>query len=106
MSGDMILWKDLWGFSNGIFDEMDKEFSEAEDMLTRMFRTFRESERAPDFSQRFPYYYGYQIALGPDGKPHIKEFGSARPSSKGLIEQPMFANHLSTHIRMRKKMCL
>ena len=50
MSCDMMLWKDPWGFSNGIFDEMDKEFSEAEDMLTRMFRTLRGSERAPDFS--------------------------------------------------------
>ena len=47
----MILWKDPWGFSNRIFDEMDKEFSEAEDMLTRMFRTVRESGRAPDFSE-------------------------------------------------------
>lgn len=87
MSGDMILWKDPWDFSNRIFDEMDKEFSEAEDMLTRMFRTVRESGRAPDFSQRFPYYYGYQITVGPNGKPHIREFGNARPSSKGLIEQ-------------------
>jgi HSP20 family protein len=66
MSGDMILWKDSWGFSSRIFDEMDKEFSEAEDMLTRMFRTVRESGRAPQFSQRFPYYYGYQITVGPD----------------------------------------
>jgi HSP20 family protein len=84
MSGDMILWKDSWGFSSRIFDEMDKEFSEAEDMLTRMFRTVRESGRTPQFSQRFPYYYGYQITVGPDGKPHIREFGNARPS---LIEQ-------------------
>ncbi len=75
------------GLRNRIFDEMDKEFSEAEDMLTRIFRTVRESGRAPDFSQRFPYYYGYQITVGPDGKPHIREFGNARISSKRLIEQ-------------------
>lgn len=51
MSGDMMLWKDSWGFSSRIFDEMDKEFSEAEDMLTRMFRTIRESGRAPQLSE-------------------------------------------------------
>jgi HSP20 family protein len=84
MSGDMILWKDPLGFSNRIFDEMDKEFSEAGDMLSR---TVRESGHAPDFSQRFPYYYGYQITVGPDGKRRIREFGNARPSPKGLIEQ-------------------
>jgi HSP20 family protein len=87
MSGDMILWKDPWGFSNRIFEEMDMEFSEAEDMLNRMFRTVRESGRGPESSQTFPYYYGCQITVGPDGKPHIREFGNARPSSKGLIEQ-------------------
>jgi HSP20 family protein len=38
-------------------------------------------------SQAFPYYYGYQITVGPDGKPHIREFGNARPSAKGLMEQ-------------------
>jgi HSP20 family protein len=80
----MILWKDPL---NRIFDEMDKEFSEGEDMLTRMFRTVIESGRAPDFSQSFPYYYGYQITVRPDGKSHIREFGNARPSPKGLIEQ-------------------
>jgi HSP20 family protein len=87
MSGDMILWKDPWGFGNRIFEEMDKEFSEAEDMLNRMFRTVRESRGGPDSSQTVPYYYGYQITVGPDGKPHVREFGNARPSSKGLIEQ-------------------
>jgi HSP20 family protein len=79
------MWRDPWGFSNRIFEEMDKEFSEAEDMLNRMFRTVRQSSASE--SQTFPYYYGYQITVGPDGKPHIREFGNARPSAKGLIEQ-------------------
>ena len=79
------MWRDPWGFSNRIFEEMDKEFSDAEDMLNRMFRTVRQSSAGE--SQSFPYYYGYQITVGPDGKPHIREFGNARPSAKGLIEQ-------------------
>jgi HSP20 family protein len=79
------MWRDPWGFSNRIFEEMDKEFSDAEDMLNRMFRTVRQSSASE--SQTFPYYYGYQITVGPDGKPHIREFGNARPSAKGLIEQ-------------------
>jgi HSP20 family protein len=79
------MWRDPWGFSSRIFEEMDKEFSDAEDMLNRMFRTVRQSGAGE--SQAFPYYYGYQITVGPDGKPHIREFGNARPSAKGLIEQ-------------------
>ena len=64
---------------------MDRDFSDAEDMLNRMFRTVRES--GADFSQSSPYYYGYQITMGPDGKPRIREFGNARPASKGLMQQ-------------------
>jgi len=79
------MWKDPWGFSNRIFEEIDKEFSDAEDMLSRLFRTVRES--APGISQTLPYYCGYQITVGPDGKPKIREFGNARPASRGLIQQ-------------------
>ncbi len=79
------MWRDSWGFRDGIFEQIDKEFSEAEDMLNRMFRTVRES--GPTASETFPYYYGYQITVGPEGKPHIREFGNVRPSTKGLIEQ-------------------
>ena len=76
---------DPWGFRDRFFEQIDKEFSEAEDMLNRMFRTVRESGATT--SQTFPYFYGYQITVGPEGKPHIKEFGNVRPSSKGLAEQ-------------------
>lgn len=28
-----------------------------------------------------PYYYGYEMTVGPDGKPHVKEWGNARPTN-------------------------
>jgi HSP20 family protein len=34
-----------------------------------------------------PYYYGYQVTVGPDGKPRVREFGNIRPAAKGLIEK-------------------
>ena len=81
------MWREPRGISNRIFEEMDREFSEAEDMLNRMFRTVRQSGTDSETSQTFPYYYGYQITIGPDGRPRIREFGNARPSGKGLMEQ-------------------
>ncbi|HEX5673135.1 MAG TPA: archaeal heat shock protein Hsp20, partial [Nitrososphaeraceae archaeon] len=57
----------------------------AEDMLSRMFKTVTES--GADGLDTQPYFYGYQITVGTDGKPHIREFGNVRPSQKGLIEQ-------------------
>ncbi|MDF2769586.1 MAG: hsp20, partial [Nitrososphaeraceae archaeon] len=66
-------------------EDIDKEFAEAENMLNRMFRTVREME--PSAIANFPYYYGYQVTVGPDGKPKVREFGNVRPAARGLVEQ-------------------
>ena len=63
-----------------------REFQDAEEMLNRMFRTVREMKPS-DIASTFPYYYGYQITVGPDGGPRVREFGYVRPSARGLIEQ-------------------
>ena len=80
----LTLWRNPWDYTNKIFEELYREFSDAEQMLSRMFRTVREPN--PTF-ETFPYYYGYQITIGPDGKPRIREFGNARPASRGLLQQ-------------------
>jgi len=82
------MWKDRdFGFGIGrrLFEDMDKEFADAEEMLNRMFRTVRET--SPSTIVNGPYYYGYQITVGPDGKPHVREFGNVKPTSRGLVEQ-------------------
>src|ERR687885_880583 len=87
------MWGDIYPFGNWgirpsrLLESIDKEFAEAEDMLNRMFRIVREINPLDLASSNAPYYYGYQITVGPDGKPHVREFGNIRPSAKGLIEQ-------------------
>ncbi len=80
----LSLWRNPWEHGNKIFEEIDREFSDAEQMLNRLFRTIREPN--PTF-EKFPYYYGYQITVGPDGRPRIREFGNAKPASRGLMQQ-------------------
>ena len=75
------MWKEPWGFSTRIFEEMDKEFAE----LSRLFSGIQES--GSSVGGKLPYYYGYQVTVGPDGKPHVREFGNVRPSSRGLVGQ-------------------
>jgi HSP20 family protein len=75
------------GFGRRMFENIDREFAEAEEMLNRMFRTIRETSPSDMVVQGRPYYYGYQITIGPDGKPHVREFGNVKPSSRGLVEQ-------------------
>ena len=31
-------------------------------------------------------YYGYTYSVGPDGKPHFKEFGNIKPAGRGLVQ--------------------
>ncbi len=79
------MWKEPFDFRK-IFDEFDREFSTAEEMLGRIFRTVREGDEQP-LVRNSPYYYGYQINVGFDGKPHVREFGNVRPAKRGLVEQ-------------------
>ena len=73
------------------FDEMDREFAQAEEMMSRVFNTARgigpTTVDAFREASTFPYYYGYQITVGPDGRPHVREFGNVKPGSRGLVEQ-------------------
>ena len=66
------------------FDEMDREFAQAEEMINRVFNTARgigpSNVDAFRKVSTFPYYYGYQITVGPDGRPHVREFGNVKPS--------------------------
>jgi HSP20 family protein len=77
-----------WDFSLGrrLFEDIDREFQDAEEMLNRMFRTVREVNPT-DVTVHGPYYYGYQITVGADGKPRVREFGNMKPSARGLVEQ-------------------
>src|SRR6184192_1781312 len=80
------IWRNPW-MNRSLFEEMDREFAEAEDMLSRMFRTVRDIAPTASSSSAEPYYYGYQITVGPDGRPRIREFGNVKPAAKGLVEQ-------------------
>jgi HSP20 family protein len=79
------MWKEQIDFRK-MFDDIDKEFSTTKEMLSRMFRTIREGD-VQSLESNLPYYYGYQINVGPDGKPHFREFGNVRPTTRRLIEQ-------------------
>ena len=78
------IWRNPW-IGGSVFEELDREFAEAEDMLSRMFRTALEIGSSS--TSEYPYYYGYQVTVGPDGRPRVREFGNIRPAAKGLVEQ-------------------
>ena len=56
----------LWGDINWDLGEFDEMIS----------RVWDEMQQDPNVRT---WYYGYQVNVGPDGKPHVKEFGNVRP---------------------------
>jgi HSP20 family protein len=77
-------------------DEWDNEFDEffgfnfrtnfedLDEMIESMLRTATSAGREPAVDG--PIYYGYSVNVGPDGKPHVREFGNVRPTRKGTFE--------------------
>src|SRR5919107_720667 len=73
------------------FDEMHKEmnrmFNQFSDIqsnppkeLVREYQT-SEGEKVREFG---PIVYGYSMTIGPDGKPHIREFGNVKSPLSSL----------------------
>ena len=65
------------------YDMIDDEFDE---LFRRMMHPFRELDTvweemkdSPDTKTFGPYYYGYSVTVGQDGKPVVKEYGNVRP---------------------------
>jgi len=67
-------WDDLFGN----FDEDFEEMRERMDALMDGFMNGR-----IDASMGQPIVYGFSMRVGPDGKPHIEEFGNAAPETPG-----------------------
>jgi HSP20 family protein len=42
-----------------------------------IFEEFKDSDNLQTYG---PYYYGYTMTIGPDGKPVIKEYGNVKPA--------------------------
>ncbi len=77
-----------------------RDFDDMQEEMSRMFNAFNDiSTNAPKELVREyetsegdkvrevgPIVYGYSMTVGPDGKPHIREFGNVKPShSKGTF---------------------
>ena len=56
---------------NRIFKKMSSSFFDIDDI----FEEFKENG-----SDSGPFYYGYTMSVGPDGKPVVKEYGNVKPA--------------------------
>ncbi|MEM2785216.1 MAG: archaeal heat shock protein Hsp20 [Candidatus Nitrosotenuis sp.] len=59
-------------------DEFDRLFKRMSRSFMDLDDVFEEAARRGGTTFG-PYYYGYSMTVGPDGKPHIREYGNVRP---------------------------
>jgi len=60
-------------------------FQDIDQLIDGMFKT-AEPIRPSAASNSNTVYYGYQVNIGPDGKPHVREFGNVKPTRRGTFE--------------------
>lgn len=61
---------------------IDKEFDRLFQRMSKYFMDFDEvfeDAKEAEGTGYGPYYYGYSVTVGPDGKPQVKEYGNVRP---------------------------
>ncbi|MEM3143730.1 MAG: archaeal heat shock protein Hsp20 [Candidatus Nitrosotenuis sp.] len=59
-------------------DEFDRLFQRMSRSFMDFDEIFEDVKRAGGKTYG-PYYYGYSLTVGPDGKPHVREYGNVRP---------------------------
>jgi HSP20 family protein len=55
-----------------LFKRMSRSFMNLDDV----FEGFRDTSDSKSYG---PFYYGYTMTVGPDGKPVVKEYGNVKP---------------------------
>ena len=65
---DMTVWDEF----DNLFGKMTRPFMDIDDIWDEL----KSSANLQTFG---PYYYGYTVTIGPDGKPIVKEHGNVRP---------------------------
>jgi len=64
-------------FLNDEFDNLFRRMSRPFMNMDDIFEEFKDSDNLQTYG---PYYYGYTMTVGPDGKPVIKEYGNVKPA--------------------------
>lgn len=71
------------GFPDDLFVGMEAEM---ERMRTMMNHFMEQAMKGAGATGQDPFVYGFSMRLGPDGRPHIQEFGNTKPFTPAAEE--------------------
>lgn len=85
----------FFGFSKrSPFEDLFREFDE---MFKRMQRDIGSFEELSPEEEKRSYTYGFNVFIGPDGKPKVKEFGNLKPYHRGMVKKEKYEPSSSTY---------
>ncbi len=61
-------------------DEFDRLFKKMSRSFMNLDEIFDETNESGNIQSYGPFYYGYTMTVGPDGKPMVKEYGNVKPA--------------------------
>ncbi|SHO43549.1 Molecular chaperone (Small heat shock protein) [Nitrosotalea sinensis] len=72
------------------WDEFDQLFQKMMRPFKGLDKIWNDMKMSDDLQTFGPYYYGYSLTVGPDGKPVVKEYGNVKPglSQKSEVREP------------------
>ncbi len=82
---DSIFSRSSFGFRDDIFSDMEREFSEMHKRMDKLFRQAAEGKLQP--GEGGPFVYGFSMRTGPDGIPHVQEFGNMPPELRSRFRE-------------------
>jgi HSP20 family protein len=68
-----MTWRRRTDAFRSLWDDMFRDFYEFDESMGKKWEEIQNDPNART------WYYGYQVNIGPDGKPHVKEFGNVKP---------------------------
>ncbi len=65
-------------FLGPFFEDIDREFEQMRESLSRMLQNMREGDLNPED----PFVYGFSMRMGEDGRPTFEEFGNVNAADR------------------------
>ena len=78
------MFKDWRKTEKGMFDELEREFEQMNELMSHMMNQFGKE----------PQVYGFSVQVGPEGIPHVERFGNILPVGKDHDVREPFASSI------------
>jgi HSP20 family protein len=94
-------------FFGDIFNDFDREYERMRHYMDSMFERSLQANR-DEKNRPKPFVYGFSIKMGPDGLPHVQEFGNTKNSLRNMktLEEGLGREPLTDIIEKEKSVSI